>query len=208
MPKQPTEIEIDISTLSTGSGVIHNERRWVRNALPGETVRARILDDGAVSGLPMVSRWRISAPTGYRLPVRIFLAVVVAHPPHSARGAVSAQTTQLADQVDAQGIAPNSWREPVTCCAWAIDARRAWVFGWRLCWLARESFSNRVARIDACATLTPELSKLINPLKACIAKTSDAKTIPQIELAQGGPAVRLLFSIYGFNRRHCVMARV
>jgi 23S rRNA (uracil1939-C5)-methyltransferase len=49
----------------------------------------------------------------------------------------------------------------------------------------RESFSNRVARIDACLTLTPELSKLIPPLKASIAKMSDPKTIPQIELAQG-----------------------
>jgi len=49
----------------------------------------------------------------------------------------------------------------------------------------RESFSNRVARLDACLTLTPELSRLISPLKLAIGELSDPRSIPQIELAQG-----------------------
>ena len=95
---------------------------------------------------------------------------------------------QLADQLVAQGIAPNSWREPVALLR--LGYRRKARMGVRVVGESvlvgfRESFSNRVARIDACLTLTPQLSKLINPLKACIAKMSDSKTIPQIELAQG-----------------------
>ncbi|MAA50693.1 MAG: 23S rRNA (uracil-5-)-methyltransferase RumA, partial [Gammaproteobacteria bacterium] len=46
MSKQPTEIELSISRLSDQGlgGGEHNERPvWVRNALPGEVAKARIL---------------------------------------------------------------------------------------------------------------------------------------------------------------------
>lgn len=192
MPKQPTEIEIEISTLSEqgSGGGMHNERPvWVRNALPGETVRARILKRRGgqrfADGQPLenFSTDRVPSPCSY------FPRCGGCATHHIAPAAQLAhKQRQLADQLDAQGIAPNSWREPVALLR--LGYRRKARMGVRVVGESvlvgfRESFSNRVARIDACATLTPELSKLINPLKACIAKTSDAKTIPQIELAQG-----------------------
>lgn len=192
MPKQPTEIEIEISTLSEqgAGGGMHNERPvWVRNALPGETVRARILKRRGgqrfADGQPLenFSTDRVPSPCPYFprcggcATHHIAPAVQLAH-----------KQKQLADQLVAEGIAPNSWREPVALLR--LGYRRKARMGVRVVGESvlvgfRESFSNRVARIDACLTLTPELSKLINPLKACIAKMSDSKTIPQIELAQG-----------------------
>ena len=192
MPKQPTEIEIEISTLSEqgSGGGTHNERPvWVRNALPGETVRARILKRRGgqrfADGQPLdhVSSDRVPSPCRY------FPRCGGCATHHMAPAAqLRHKQGQLADQLAAQGIEPQRWREPVVLLR--LGYRRKARLGVRVVGESvlvgfRESFSNRVARIDACLTLTPELSKLIPPLKASIGKMFDPKTIPQIELAQG-----------------------
>ena len=192
MPKQPTEIEIEISTLSEqgSGGGTHNERPvWVRNALPGETVRARILKRRGgqrfADGQPLdhVSSDRVPSPCPY------FPRCGGCATHHMAPAAqLRHKQGQLADQLAAQAIEPQRWREPVALLR--LGYRRKARLGVRVVGESvlvgfRESFSNRVARIDACLTLTPELSKLIPPLKASIGKMSDPKTIPQIELAQG-----------------------
>jgi 23S rRNA (uracil1939-C5)-methyltransferase len=192
LPKQPTEIDIEISTLSEqgSGGGTHNERPvWVRNALPGETVRARILKRRGgqrfADGQPLenFSSDRVTSPCQY------FPRCGGCATHHMAPTAqLGHKQRQLSDQLVIQGIQPNSWRVPVALLR--LGYRRKARMGVRVVGESvlvgfRESFSNRVARIDACLTLTPELSKLIPPLKASIAKMSDPKTIPQIELAQG-----------------------
>jgi 23S rRNA (uracil1939-C5)-methyltransferase len=192
LPKQPAEIEIEISTLSEqgSGGGTHNERPvWVRNALPGETVRARILKRRGgqrfADGQPLdhVSSDRVQSPCPH------FPRCGGCATHHMAPAAqLRHKQGQLADQLAAQGIEPQRWREPVALLR--LGYRRKARLGVRVVGESvlvgfRESFSNRVARIDACLTLTPELSKLITPLKASIGKMSDPKTIPQIELAQG-----------------------
>ena len=60
MAKQPTEIELSITSLSDAGlgGGEHNDRPvWVRNALPGEVAKAKILKRREVSDLPTVSQW-------------------------------------------------------------------------------------------------------------------------------------------------------
>ena len=89
MPKQPTEIEIEISTLSEqgSGGGMHNERPvWVRNALPGETVRARILKRRGgqrfADGQPLENFSTDRVPS----PLFVFSSLWWLHdPPHSAR---------------------------------------------------------------------------------------------------------------------------
>ena len=83
MPKQPTEIDIESldPVRAGGSGGMHNERPvWVRNALPGETVRARILKRRGgqrfADGQPLENFSTDRVPS----PVRIFLAVVQCDP--------------------------------------------------------------------------------------------------------------------------------
>ena len=56
----------------------------------------------------------------------------------------------------------------------------------------RESFSNRVARIDHCLTLTKELSALLPDLKKTISQMSEPHTVPQLEVAQGDNSIAIL----------------
>lgn len=192
MPKQPTEIELQISSLSEQGlgGGEHNERPiWVRNALPGEHVRARILKRRGgqrfADGQPLanLNGDRIDSPCQY------FPRCGGCATHHMApKAQLEHKQQQLVDQLSVQGVEPEQWRQPVALLR--LGYRRKARMGVRVVGEAvlvgfRESFSNRVARIDACLTLTPELSRLIPPLKIAIGQMSDPKTIPQIELAQG-----------------------
>ncbi len=192
MPKQPTEIELEIASLSDQGlgGATHNERPvWVRNALPGETVNARILKrrggNRFADGQPLAQPHpdRVASPCQY------FPRCGGCATHHLAPEAQLAhKQQQLQTQLGLQGVEPQSWRSPTALLR--LGYRRKARMGVRVVGDSvlvgfRESFSNRVARIDACLTLTPELSRLITPLKATIGQMSDPKTVPQIELAQG-----------------------
>ena len=55
----------------------------------------------------------------------------------------------------------------------------------------RESFSSRVARLDACLMLDPRLGSLLTPLRECLDRTSIAAHIPQVEVAAGDTEIQL-----------------
>ena len=192
MPKQPTEIELEISRLSDQGlgGGTHNERPvWVRNALPGETVKARILKRRGgkrfADGQPLIGMHadRVTPPCPY-FPRCGGCATHHLSPEAQLRH----KQQQLQDQLAAQAVEPLAWRQPVALLR--LGYRRKARLGVRVVGDQvlvgfRESFSNRVARLDYCLTLTPELSRLIGPLKTAIGQMSDPRTVPQIELAQG-----------------------
>ena len=192
MPKQPTEIELEITSLSDQGmgGGTHNERPvWVRNALPGETVKARILKrrggnrfaDG--QQLKQLHADRMNSPCQY------FPRCGGCATHHLApKAQLEHKQQQLKTQLAQQAVEPQSWRSPTALLR--LGYRRKARMGVRVVGDSvlvgfRESFSNRVARIDACLTLTPELSRLIAPLKTTIGQMSDPRAVPQIELAQG-----------------------
>ena len=192
MSKQPTEIELSITQLSDqglGGGEYNERPVWVRNALPGEVVKARILKRRGgqrfADGQPVdqLSADRVPSPCPY------FPRCGGCATHHMSPNAQLAhKQQQLAEQLKLQQIEPLSWRAPVALLR--LGYRRKARLGVRVVGDQvlvgfRESFSNRVARLDACLTLTPELSRLIAPLKQAIGELSDPRTIPQIELAQG-----------------------
>jgi 23S rRNA (uracil1939-C5)-methyltransferase len=190
--KQPTEIVLSISRLSDQGlgGGEHNERQvWVRNALPGEVAKARILKRRGgqrfADGHPIdkLSADRVSSPCTYFPRCG---GCVTHHMSPNAQLAHKQQ--QLSEQLKLQQIEALSWRAPVSLLRLGYRRRARLgvrVVGDQVLVGFRESFSNRVARLDACLTLTPELSRLISPLKQTVGELSDPRTIPQIELAQG-----------------------
>ena len=192
MAKQPTEIELSITSLSDaglGGGQHNDQPVWVRNALPGEVAKARILKRRGgqrfADGQPVdqLSADRVPSPCPY------FPRCGGCATHHmSADAQLEHKQRQLAEQLKLQQIEPVSWRAPVSLLR--LGYRRKARLGVRVVGDQvlvgfRESFSNRVARLDACLTLTPELSRLISPLKLAISELSDPRSIPQIELAQG-----------------------
>ena len=102
---------------------------------------------------------------------------------------------QLAHALQTAGVEVFQWREP-TRLAGGGYRRKARLgvrqVGEQVLVGFRESFSNRVARIDHCEVLTPQLSGLIAPLKETIARLSQAAAIPQVEVAQGDHAVSII----------------
>ena len=93
----------------------------------------------------------------------------------------------LADALKS-GVTPDHWMESVV--AGRLGYRRKARLGVRHVGSEvlvgfRESFSNRVARVEECLTLDPRVSQLIKPLKSLIAEVSIPDQIPQIEVACG-----------------------
>lgn len=199
MAKQPRELLLDITAITPdGLGVASADERTyhVRNALPGEQVRARILkrrkgvrfaDAIAVEGTPNVDRVDSICEYfprcgGCSLHHQRYAAGLALKQSHLLR--------QLREKtVEVPCIAP-----PVS--AGRLGYRRKARLGVRKVGQQvlvgfRESFSSRVSKIDICQTLTKEISSLVKPLKEILLQLSVADKIPQIEVAQGDHGVVL-----------------
>ena len=118
MAKQPTEIELSITSLSEAGlgGGEHNDRPvWVRNALPGEVAKAKILkrkgSQRFADGQPVdqLSADRVPSPCPY------FPRCGGCATHHmSADAQLKHKQRQLAEQLKLQQIEPLSWRAPVS----------------------------------------------------------------------------------------------
>ncbi len=197
----PTDIELDIQLLdSDGLGVgIHEEREYrVRNALPGERVKARILKrrkglrfGDAIETLEHASPNRTaSVCTAFPR-----CGGCVFHHLDYARQLEEKQTW-LTNELQANDVVPHAWRRPTSQgrTGYRKKARLGvkWV-GESVLVGFRESFSNRVARLTDCPILSPDVAVLIEPLKALLTGLDAAREIPQIEVAQGDSDVALIF---------------
>lgn len=198
--RTPTDVEIKITALGAdGLGLADREGKplSVRNALPGEQVTARILKRR--KGRLFADGLNIIGPAhGQRV------NSACTHFPrcggcamHHLSYAEQLRTKQklLEQALNANHVEVENWREPVSRAR--LHYRRKARLGVRVVGDAvlvgfRESFSNRVARLQACVVLTPELSALLEPLKATIAGLSEPHTIPQIELAQGDSSAAII----------------
>ena len=188
----PSEVEVDVDALGPdGLGRAHYGERAirVRNALPGETVTARVLKrkrgtfmaDGISVAHPHADRVRSSCAHFPR-------CGGCSHHHIAYDAQLTAKSETLAAQLERVGVAPRTWLAPVT--AGRLHYRRKARLGVRLVGERvlvgfRESFSNRVAQLEQCVTLTPEVSRLLQPLGRALTSMSIPDKVPQIEVAQG-----------------------
>ena len=200
MKGQPQEIELDIEALQEdGLGVATLEDRTyhVRNALPGERVVARLIrrrkgvsyaDGVSVEGLAHDKRVSSSCEYFPRCGGCSFHHLAY-------ETALAKKQSLLQEALSSHGIVPGEFRAPVS--TGRLGYRRKARLGVRKLGDSvlvgfRESFSNRVAKIDICQTLTPNISCLIKPLKQMLSELSIGDKIPQIEVAQGDNDVVLV----------------
>jgi 23S rRNA (uracil1939-C5)-methyltransferase len=190
--KFPAEATVQISSLTAeglGVAILGERPLHVRNALPGETVTARILRrkkgtlfaDGVA--IEDANPDRTASACAY------FPRCGGCNMHHlKADAQLVLKQQQLSTALDENNVEVGHWMPPQS--AGRLGYRRKARLGVRqvgdqVLVGFRESFSNRVARIDECMVLTPELSRLLRPLKELIGKLSIADKIPQVEMAQG-----------------------
>ncbi len=200
--KRPNKVTVEVSALTAeGLGQAEHAERMlhIRNALPGERVSARILKRRTgirfaecASDMPIDNSHVDRRPPACRYFPRCG-GCNLHHLAYPAQLELKQQ--QLADALAVHRIEPRHWRVPHSTAR--LGYRRKARLGVRQLGEQvlvgfRESFSNRVAKIDACVTLHPRLSALISPLKALLPQLSVAHKIPQIEVAAGDATVALI----------------
>jgi 23S rRNA (uracil1939-C5)-methyltransferase len=205
MAKTPTEVELNVTTLSEDGlgGAMLNERPiWIRNALPGEKVIARILKrrggkkfaDGRL--VDSLTQDQLPSPDRVDSTCEYFPRCGGCAMHHiSASAQLGHKQSNLFEELTRVGVNPEKWRaaSSLTRSGYRRKARMGVrVVGENVLVGFRESFSNRVARIDRCMTLTKELSALLPDLKKVIAQMSEPRSIPQLEVAQGDRSIAIL----------------
>lgn len=206
MSKKPVELTLAVEHLSNeglGETVIPNHDGapprtvMMRNALPGETVDARVLKrrkgvwyaECATAGEPASPMRSPSACQHFPRCGGCSLHHM------KEQDALQLKQSQLQQALAEHNIEPQGWQKPVRINR--LGYRRKARLGVRCVGEHvfvgfRESFSNRVARLDNCVVLTPQLSGLITPLRSLIGQLSIASKIPQIEFAQGDSTAVLM----------------
>lgn len=193
--RRPSEVTVDVTGLTAeglGQAAVDGRALQIRNALPGEQVTARILKRRkgirfaeCAAGLPIENPHPDRRPSACGYFPRCG-GCNLHHLAYPAQLALKQQ--QLADALTAQQVTPRAWStaQSITRLGYRRKARLGVrQVGEQVLVGFRESFSNRVAKLDACMTLTARLSALIQPLKALLPQLSVADKVPQIEVAQG-----------------------
>ena len=186
------EVVLDISDLlPNGEGVaeINARQVQVRNALPGEVVSARILKKK--KGIKYADAIEVVRSSQDRTDIACKSyprcgGCSMLHMLPSKE--VELKSKKLNMDLKSRGIVFEETLDPVVNNF--LHYRRKARLGVKCLGDTvlvgfRESFSSRVARIDACKILTYELSNLIPILKETISQCSIKQFIPQIEVAEG-----------------------
>lgn len=193
--KIPREVELKVTGIGEdghGTG-LHGERGVrIKNGLPGETVTARVLRRRA--GEWLTEAITIEAPASERQspPCRYFPrcgGCVVQHLEYSAQ--LSLKEAGLREALHAEHVPVPAFEAPVHGPRFHYRTKARFgvrVVSGEVLVGFRESFSNRVGRMNDCLTLTPALSALLAPLKILIGRLSFPDRIPQVEVAAGEDA--------------------
>ena len=196
----PKELEVVVGGLTDdglGTATTNDRPFHVRNALPGETVKARLLrkrkgtrfgDGVAVIDAPHLDR---AVPMCSYFPRCGGCALQ--HMSYDFQ--LRHKESQVRHALGQWAIEPENWAQPVSTGQYSYRRKARLgvrVVGGEVLVGFRESFSNRVARMQQCETLTAKLSQLIEPLREVIAGLSQPDKVPQIELAQGDSAVVII----------------
>ncbi len=222
--KPPREVEVDVETLGGdgyGGARVGERALRVKNGLPGERVVAKVLKrrrgewlSEAVTVLGPAAAQRIvpACPAFPRCG-----GCALQHLDYHAQ--LELKEAELLRALEENGVVPEKVL-PATCgprFGYRTKARfGVRVVGGEVLVGFRESFSNRVGRMDRCPVLVPSLSGLLPPLKALIAGLSRPDRVPQVEVAAGDDARAVILrhldpltdpdrrSIRGFSETHRV----
>ena len=203
--RMPAELTLTIESLDgDGYGVSRYRKQEdafertirLKNALPGETVTARMLKRrkgewfGEAVQIDKAAHERADAACEFYPRCG---GCAVQHLDYAAQLALkqNALTQALADN----GIVAQSLRQPVHGPRFGYRTKAR--LGVRVVKEEvlvgfRESFSNRVGRMSYCLTLSDSLSVLLAPLKALIQSLSIPRWIPQVEVAAGDNEAALI----------------
>jgi 23S rRNA (uracil1939-C5)-methyltransferase len=194
-------VDLDIEALGAdGFGVARFERRpvHVKGTLPGEVVRARIVRRRQGSWYALPQEWVISAGTRAVPACEAFMRCGGCSMQHLPReDQLALKQKWLLDQLDAAGVVAGDVQAPVTGPQYFYRRRaRLAVRSVRdtgeLLVGFRESFGNRVARIQSCCVLVQPLSDEIAALAKMIGALDAREAIAQIEVAAGDSGAALI----------------
>ncbi len=196
LPRELPVLVTELDDGGMGKGMVDDRIVRVRNGLPGELVRARMLKRR--SGEWFGEAVEVNSPAGQRV-----------QPPCSAFprcGGCSLQHLEYAAQLEhkqrgllralaAVQVRAKRVREPVSSVR--LGYRRKARLGVRalgdeLLVGFRESFSSRVARLQSCETLAHGASRLIKPLRGVLQGLDARRRIPQVEVVVGDADVGLM----------------
>ena len=201
--KKPREVEIEVAGLTAqgvGTGNVNDRQIEAKNALPGETVRVKILkrrrgvwhgEAIAPSEMEMRSEHRIDPACAY-FPRCGGCAMQHVDYPYQ----LLLKQQQLTSALESAGVPFGTLRPPVQGprLSYRTKARLGVrVVGGQVLVGFRETLSNRVSRMSGCEVLIPEFSRLLPSLRSLISRLSMPERIPQVELAAGDHDKALLF---------------
>ena len=193
------DVDVTITSVSAeglGESEVNERPLLVRNALPGEQISARILKKR--KGVRFADGYLQGAPSSERVPsaCQAFPRCGGCNMHHLNYPAqLTLKQSQLESALALNSVDVHRWRAPVSAVKSGYRTKaRLGVrqLGDQVLVGFRESFSNRVAKLQECLTLTPRLSQLLLPLRQMIACLDQPDKIPQIELAEGEDGVSVI----------------
>lgn len=172
-----------------GEGRFDDRCLRIRNALPGETVIARVLKRRR--GAWLAEAIEVSGPAKQRRPSPCAFfprcgGCTLQHLDHSAQ--LKLKEAALLEALAANGVIPRHVRSPAS--GPRLHYRHKARLGVRyvgddLLVGFRESFSSRVVRMSDCKILAEPLARCLPDLQATLAGLAEKRRVPQVELVAG-----------------------
>ena len=187
----PFDLSID-SLTHDGRGVGRHKGRavFVANALPGDTVTARVVKCKASLWEAEIDRIIVPSPQRKTPECPIYGqcgGCSLQHLDHP--GQLAAHTDVVLGQLKRfAGLEPETLMTPLQSPAWGYRHRARLAVRWlnrKLSLGFRAAGSNTIIPVSACPVLAPDLEALLPGLEATLKITSDPRAISHIELAAG-----------------------
>lgn len=165
----------------------------VKNGLPGEQAEVRTVGVKRRKALVEAQSWHAPNPERVKPACLHFPrcgGCTLAHVDGTAQ--LATKRGWMLAELDAVGVKPRRVRADVSGPALGYRTKaRLGVrkIGERVLVGFRESFSSRVAKLDACMVLSKPFSELLPALSALVGSMTIASDIPQLEVAAGDPGI-------------------
>ncbi len=197
----PRRVDLEIDTLGPdGFGVAQFERHpvHVKGALPGDVVASRIVRRRHGSWYALPERWLVTAGTRAVPACDAFMRCGGCSMQHLAAADQLALKQQwLVQELAKAGVSAQRvytavsgpmyyYRRRARLAVRSVRDTAELLVGFR------ESFGNRIARLNSCPVLAQPLANAVRPLAQLIAGLDARETVPQIEVAVGDDASALI----------------